>query len=219
MGSLTHDIPKPMLPVHGRPILEHILDGLAVAGIEQFLIVVGIGHELIENHFRNWRFPTEFRLQQPVNGTGSAALLAHDFAQNEPFLLTYGDILCDSVEYTRCAAILGENPSTACVLAVKRVDDPWQGAAVYETSGRIDRIIEKPPKGSSTTPWNSAGFYAFRPVIFNYLEHITPSARNEYELTSALDDMLSDGLELRVSEVRGSWHDVGRPEDLDAVNK
>ncbi len=219
MGTLTHDIPKPMLPVHGRPMLEHILDGLAAAGIERYLIVVGVGHELIENHFRNWRLPVEFRLQQPVNGTGSAALLAQDFSRTEPFLLTYGDILCDPAEYTRCAAVLSGNPSAVCVLAVKKVEDPWQGAAVYEEAGRIERIIEKPPKGSSTTHWNSAGFYAFRPVIFDYLSRITPSPRNEYELTSALDDMLRDGLELRISEVRGEWHDVGRPEDLEAVNR
>lgn len=219
MGSITQDVPKPMLPVHGRPMLENILEGLAAAGLTRLLIVVGVQHELIEDHFRNWRLPVEFRLQQPVNGTGSAALLAKDFAGNEPFLLTYGDILCDPSEYTRCASVLQENPSTDAVIAVKAVDDPYQGAAVYEDEGKITRIIEKPPKGTSSTHWNSAGFYAFRPLVFDYLARLQPSVRNEYELTSAIDAMLRDKLELRISAIEGEWRDIGRPEDLAAVNE
>ena len=219
MGEITAETPKPMLPIHGRPMLEHILDRLADAGIRQFFLVVGYRHELIEQHFRNWRLPIEFRLQNPVNGTGSAALLAQEFAANEPFLLTYGDILCESAEYTRCSAILRQNAATAATVAVKAVDDPWQGAAVYEQDGRISRIVEKPPEGSSTTHWNSAGFYAFRPVIFDYLARLRPSLRSEYELTSAVDAMLSDGLDVRISPIEGQWRDVGRPEDLAAVNQ
>ncbi len=218
MGQMTHEIPKPMLPVRGRPMLEHILERLGVAGVRRFLVVVGYHHEIVENHFSKWPQPIEFCVQQPVNGTGSAALLAGKFAAGEPFLLTYGDIFCDASEYTRCGAVLIQNAATAAVLAVKAVDDPWQGAAVYEENGRVRRIIEKPPKGASTTHWNSAGFYAFRPLIFEYLTQLQPSPRNEYELTSALDMMLEDNLELRISPVQGTWHDVGRPEDLAAVN-
>ena len=218
MGNITHDVPKPMLPIRGRPMLEHILDALASAGLSRFLLIVGVQHELIEDHFRNWRLPVEFRVQEPVNGTGSAALLAKDFAAAEPFLLTYGDILCDPAEYASCASVLEDHPSAAGVIAVKAVDDPWQGAAVYEDVGRVRRIIEKPPKGSSSTQWNSAGFYAFRTAVFDYLARLEPSIRNEYELTSALDAMLRANLELRVSAVQGKWRDVGRPEDLEAVN-
>ena len=216
MGGLTEAIPKPMLLVEGRPMLEHILERLTTAGIRRFLIVVGYHHEAIQSHFQSSSFDIEFRLQQPVNGTGSAALLARDFTGAAPFLLTFGDILCRPEEYTRAIQTLSDD--TQAVLAVKAVDDPWQGAAVYENSLRITRIIEKPPKGTSTTPWNSAGFYCFRASIFNYLAKLKPSIRNEYELTSAIDSMLADGLTLKISPIEGEWRDVGRPEDLDAVN-
>ncbi len=219
MGSMTHDIPKPMLPIHGRPMIDHILERLQKAGIERFLIVIGYHGETIQEHFgKENSVSVEFVRQNPVNGTGSGALLAQDFARRQPFLLTYGDILCDPSEYLRATSILSGDPSTAAVIAVKAVDDPWQGAAVYEESGRITQIIEKPPKGTSTTRWNSAGFYVFRPVIFEYLARLGPSPRGEYELTSALDSMLLDGLDLRVSPIEGEWRDVGRPEDLAAMN-
>jgi NDP-sugar pyrophosphorylase family protein len=218
MGSITRETPKPLLPIHGRPMLEHILERLAAVGIERFFIVVGFHHELIEQHFHNSRLSIEFRLQDPVNGTGSAARLAKDFTNAQSFLLTYADILCDPAEYTRCSDVLEQNVQAAAVLAVKAVDDPWQGAAVYEQDGRIRKIVEKPPKGASKTRWNSAGFYGFRPVLFEYLDRLQPSVRNEYELTSALDMMLEDRLELRISPIAGNWRDVGRPEDLAEIN-
>ena len=131
MGEMTAEVPKPMLMVRGKPMLEHILDGLASAGAREFLLVTGYRREMIEDHFRNWRLPVQFRLQDPVNGTGSAARLAHDFACDAPFLLTFGDILCDAGEYTGCARVLEDNAQTVAVLGVKEVDDPWRGAAVY----------------------------------------------------------------------------------------
>jgi dTDP-glucose pyrophosphorylase len=218
MGEMTDEIPKPMLPVRGRPMLAHILDGLATAGVRRFFIVAGHRHETIEQHFSKWPLPIEFCVQHPVDGTGSAARLAQHFAVKDPFLLTYGDILCDPAEYQRCGRVLDQDPAIAAVVAVKAVDDPWQGAAVYENEGRIQRIVEKPAKGVSTTRWNSAGFYAFRPVVFDYLARLQPSPRKEYELTSAVEMMLEDGLDLRISPVQGSWRDVGRPDDLAAAN-
>ncbi len=218
MGSFTEEIPKPMLPVAGKPLLEHILDRLSAAGISEFCIVVGYRHEAIEAHFKQSAHSIQFVVQEPVNGTGAAALLAKSFTAEEPFLLTYGDILCDPSEYTKAAAVFETHAVTSAVLAVKEVDDPWQGAAVYEIAGRISRIVEKPPKGTSVTRWNSAGFYLFRPVIFRYLERVEPSPRGELELTSALDLMLKDRLDLRISAIAGDWRDVGRPEDLAAVN-
>ncbi len=221
MGNMTEEIPKPMLPIQGRPMLEHILERLHKSGISRFLIVIGYHGETIRRHFEKTKpsgFEIEFSWQNPVNGTGSGALLAREFARQEPFLLSFGDILCDPAEYVRSNRILSDDPGTAGTVAVKAVGDPWQGAAVYEEQGRITRIVEKPPRGSSTTRWNSAGFYSFRPVIFDYLSRLRPSSRGEYELTSGLDSMLADGLDLHISPIEGPWRDVGRPEDLMAAN-
>lgn len=219
MGRATDEIPKPMLPVRGRPMLQHIVERLQRAGIQRFLFVVGYRHEVIEQHFRNLGPDIGFVLQDPVNGTGSAALLARGFVAGEPFLLTFGDILCEADEYDRCGSILDSSPAAVAVIGVKKVDDPWQGAAVYEEEGLVRKIIEKPVKGTSTTHWNSAGVYAFRPVLFQLLQGLKPSPRNEYELTSAIEQMIESDLEVRISPIEGRWRDVGRPEDLAAENE
>ena len=218
MGQMTAETPKPMLAVQGRPMLEHVLNRLAAAGAREFLIVVGYRREVIEEHFRHWRLPVEFRLQEPVDGTGSAARLAREFTGDAPFLLTFGDILCDPPAYVACAAALERNPQSVAVLGVKDAGDPWRGAAVYAEGDRVTRIIEKPPKGTSSTCLSSAGLYALRPMAFPYLDRLKPSVRGEYELTSIFESMLSDGLDLRMALLEGVWRDIGRPEDLSAAN-
>ena len=218
MGDITADVPKPMLRVHGRPLLEHVLDRLAAAGVREFVIVVGYRRELIEEYFQRWRLPVYFQEQKVVDGTGSAALLARDFVAQAPFLLTFGDILCEPEAYIKCGRVLDEHPETVAVLGVKSVDDPWRGAAVYVDQDRITKVIEKPPRGTSTTRWNSAGLFGLRPAVFEYLDRVKPSARGEYELTSAFELMLADGRELRICEMQGNWRDVGTPDDLRAAN-
>lgn len=214
MKSLTADRPKPMLEVAGKPLLEHILDRLAEAGFNQFLIVTGYRADMIENYFAGYRLPIAFERQQVANGTGAAALLAKDWAGDDPFLLTFGDIVMESADYRAMAQIVETDPECQGVMAVKWVDDPAAGAAVYEQNGRIERVIEKPPVGTSTTHWNSAGGYAFRQSVFTELERIPLSPRGEYEVTSAIDQMLAAGLNLRIHPLKGDWRDVGRPEDL-----
>src|SRR5687767_3334225 len=96
MRELTTDVPKPMLKVHGKPILEHIIDGLAGTGIQEFFIVTGYKAETIEKYFGdgNGRGLKIFYGRQVVqDGTGKAPEVAKSFVGSDDFVLTYGDIL------------------------------------------------------------------------------------------------------------------------------
>jgi len=219
MQSLTEQIPKPMLPVRGKPILEHLLDRLREAGITSALIVTGYRAEAIETHFRGYPLSLEFRRQTVVDGTGSAALLGEQFVGDEPFLLTFGDVLAEAAAYRGMLAALTDYPEAEMAIGVKWVEDPWQGAAVYAADGWVSRIIEKPPQGSSTTHWNSAGLFAFRRSVFDELRRVPISPRGEYELTTAEVQILARGGRVRLYEVQGTWRDIGRPEDLDAASR
>lgn len=212
MGSLTADTPKPMLPLAGKPMLEHILDRLRGAGIRRVLVVIGYRGDLIRAHFADYPLAMEYREQEVANGTGSAALLAREFVGEDAFVLTFGDILCSTADYRGLMAKL--DTAAAGVLGVKYVDDPAPGAAVYEENDRVVRIVEKPPVGTSTTHWNSAGLYAFRPVVFEELAKIPLSPRGEYELTTAVEQLIRGDEVVRMYPIAQDWMDVGRPEDL-----
>jgi dTDP-glucose pyrophosphorylase len=214
MGELTEDLPKPMLRLAGKPMIEHILGRLRGAGTTEVLMVTGYRAETIEEHLHGYPFAIHFMRQQTINGTGTASLLGKDFAGTDPVLLTFGDIICESADYAGISTQLQTSPATAAVLGVKYVDDPWQGAAVYERDGIVSQIVEKPPRGTSSTHWNSAGLYAFRPLIFDFLTDLKPSPRGEYELTSAITALIDSGKHVRSYPIAGEWRDVGRPEDL-----
>ena len=87
---------------------------------------------------------------------------------------------------------------------MKYVEDPFQGAAVYVEDGYIREIIEKPARGTSTTNWNSAGIYCFRASVFDGDRPGAAFARGEYEITSAIEQMIVGGKKLRAVEIQGS---------------
>lgn len=217
MGELTSELPKPMLPIAGKPLLEHILARMREAGITRALLVTGYKAEVIEAHFERYPMEIECRRQDPPNGTGSAALLGESFTGDRDFLLTYGDILTPASNYAGIAGAFMADPEAAMALGVNHVDDPYQGAAVYAANGAVTRIVEKPPRGTSTTNWNNAGLYAFRPSIYGELHRLQPSPRGEYELTDAIESLLDKRQRLIAYELQGEWRDVGRPEDLSVV--
>lgn len=215
MGHLTDQIPKPMIRVSGKPLLEHILDRLRDAGVQSVAIVTGYRGDLIQEYFAHYPLPITWLHQEQLNGTATAVRLAKDFVANDPFLLTFGDIWCDVADYLGLIAALADD--TAAVLGVRKVDDPWQGAAVYVRDGAVVEIIEKPAQGTSTTNWNSAGLYAFRAEIFDALERVEKSPRGEYEITSAIELTIQVARKVKVYAIEGIWRDVGRPEDLAAI--
>lgn len=219
MGALTEELPKPMLPLRGKPMIEHILDRLRGAGFQDALIVTGFRAEAIEEHLAGYPMRLKFRRQTTLDGTGSAAMLARGFCGQDSFLLTFGDILTEVDDYRAMSDALERDEDAQAVLAAKWVDDPWQGAAIYEHSGVVERIVEKPPRGASSTHWNSAGTYVFRASLFAELERIPKSTRGEYELTTAIDQLLAGGRRVLLHGLAGNWRDVGRPEDLGAAQE
>src|SRR5688500_7938961 len=102
MRDLTQEIPKPMLKVQGKPILQHILEGLMSTGIRKFCIVTGFRAEVVEGFFGDGsKLGCEISYVRQVvqDGTGKAPELAKDWVGNDAFLLTYGDILVKAETY------------------------------------------------------------------------------------------------------------------------
>jgi dTDP-glucose pyrophosphorylase len=217
MGSLTAATPKPLLAVAGRALIEHVLSGLALAGVQRAIVVTGYRGEQIEAALGDGRrlgLDIAYRRQAHPDGTARAVLLAEPLVGSAPFVLSWGDILVPPSFYSELVANFAARPCDA-LLAVNEVEDPWQGAAVYlDPSGRVTRLEEKPPRGSSTTHWNNAGVMLLRSAIFDYARRIAPSPRGEYELPQAVAAMVGDGRLVRGLAVRGYWSDVGTPADL-----
>jgi NDP-sugar pyrophosphorylase family protein len=217
MKELTDELPKPMLPIAGRPLLEHILEALVAAGIVRYVIVTGYHAERIESHFGDGSrlgCAIRYRRQEVRDGTARALLLGREDVGARPFLLGWGDILTARSNYP---ALLETFRSTGCdlLLGVNWVEDPHRGAAVYVSDdGRIERIVEKPPPGTAGTHWNNAGIAVARPVLFDEVARVGPSPRGEYEIPDAVTRMIDTGRHVHAFPLQGEWLDVGTPQDL-----
>jgi dTDP-glucose pyrophosphorylase len=182
-------------------------------------VVTGYRAEMVEAAVGRRRGPlhVEFRRQPQLEGTAPALALARDLLGGEPFLFAWGDILVDPENY---AEVVRGAAGADGALAVNEVDDPWAGAAVdVDVEGFVARIVEKPPRGTSTTRFNNAGIGVLPPAIWHHVDELEPSSRGEYELPRAVAALVAAGARLRAVPVRGPWWDIGTPDDLAAARR
>jgi dTDP-glucose pyrophosphorylase len=243
MKELTNELPKPMLKVHGKPILEHILAGLAFAGIRDVFIVTGFRADVIENHFgdgTNLGMRLAYGRQIVQDGTGKAPELAKEFIGDSPFLMTYGDILVmpgnpangeDSLGKTYQQMLERYHSSKfSGVITVFRGEDVTKGGLnFFDQDFCLKRLVEKPSLQqveqlrrdgwlkSNEPAWYNAGIYIFQPSLFEFTARLQKSPRGEYELTDAIIAMLAAGHKLAGLEIKDRWVDVRDPEVLAAL--
>jgi dTDP-glucose pyrophosphorylase len=219
MRELTNDLPKPMIPVRGQPILRHIVDGLKAAGVTHFQIIVGYRADVVRDYFGDGSplgIAVEYAEQIVQDGTGRVVELARDFAGADPFILSYGDILIDPANYHRLVAL---KDAEAFVSVKHNPGEIAKGGAVFVNERfEMTDLREKPQPGEPTSPWYNAGVYTFRPSIFEFTAKLEKSPRGEYELTDAIRGLALSGNKVQVLELSGDWADVRDPEVLAQLN-
>jgi dTDP-glucose pyrophosphorylase len=241
MRELTNELPKPMLRVQGKPILEHIVAGIVAAGVHDLFIVAGWRAEVVENHFGNgkkWNARIAFGRQAVQDGTGKAPELAKDFIGDSPFLLTYGDILVEPKSplsslsvtmketYQQMIHRFNEDSFSGVITVTRGGDATKGGLNFFDNQFCLKRLVEKPSHEqleqlrrdgwlkSGAPAWYNAGIYIFRPSLFGFTARLQKSPRGEYELTDAVSAMVAAGQKLAGLEIPGRWVDVRDPETL-----
>jgi len=220
MRELTVELPKPMIEVRGKPVLQHIVEGLRDAGIREFFIIVGYRADAVQNFFGDgsrYKIAIQYATQVVQDGTGRVVDIARNFAENSAFILSYGDILVDPQNYK---SIVDLPDDIEAIITVTRGEDVSKGGAAFlnERMELID-LREKSPQGEPTSPWYNAGIYAFRSSIFEFTAKLKPSPRGEYELTDAIRELAQSGKKVKALELTGEWADVRDPEILARLNR
>jgi len=212
----TFTVPKVLLNVAGRPILGHILDKILGEGITSATVVVGHMSDKIREFIAS-TYPSlkvDFVQQDDPMGLGHAIYLSRQYLKNEPILIILGDTIFD----VDLKPILRGSESA---IGVKRVEDPRRFGVAETDNGHITRLVEKPEKPTSNLAL--VGLYYLRngQTLAGCLEEMVSAdirTRGEYQLTDALQMMLSRGERMRTFEVEG-WYDCGKPETLLATNR
>jgi dTDP-glucose pyrophosphorylase len=229
MRELTAELPKPMIHVRGKPVLQHIVEGLRDAGVGELLLIVGYRADAVREFFGDgsrYNVAIQYRTQTVQDGTGRVVELARDFVRDRPFILAYGDILVDPANYKRVVDLPDD---VEALLTVTRGEDVSKGGAVFLNDQMELVDIREKAQPSETARWSglsehavpfyNAGLYAFRPSIFDFTAKLKPSPRSEYELTDAIRDLAQSGKKMKAIELTGEWADVRDPEVLARLNQ
>ena len=229
MRELTNDLPKPMLRVQGKPILEHIIEGLKTAGVREFFIITGYRAEVVEEYFgdgSNLAVKISYGRQIVQDGTGKAPELAKDFVGSSPFILTYGDILVKPETYQQMVKRFSESDFSGLVTVTGSEDVTKGGLFFFDEEFCLNHLVEKPSAAqleklrregwlkTGVTAWYNAGIYIFQPGLFDFTAKLQKSPRGEYELTDALLALLAARQKIAGMQIAGRWVDVRDPEVL-----
>ena len=212
MRPLTAAQPKPMLPVAGKPLLEHTLDRAVEAGADRLVVVVGYESDRVRDHFGSTHggVDLEYAVQTEQRGTADAVSAAAPLLADEPFVVLNGDALYDQASLD---TLYSNGPGVGSY----RVDNPsaygvLQPAADDDT--RVTGVVEKPANPDSNLI--NTGAYVF-PAAAHDLLNVETSERGELELTDVLEAVCNQFSVTAVPFDR--WLDVGRPWELLAANE
>jgi UDP-N-acetylglucosamine diphosphorylase / glucose-1-phosphate thymidylyltransferase / UDP-N-acetylgalactosamine diphosphorylase / glucosamine-1-phosphate N-acetyltransferase / galactosamine-1-phosphate N-acetyltransferase len=229
MRELTNELPKPMLKVWDKPILEHILSGLMTAGIRDFFMVTGYRAEAVEDYFgdgRRWGVKISYGRQVVQDGTGKAPEVAKAWVGTDDFLLTYGDILVKPDTYQNMVRRFAEAAFAGLVTVTRGADVAKGAIVIFDRDFCLKKLVEKPSlqdlealrQAGDLRPgdpyWYNAGIYVFKPLVYEYTARLRLSPRGEYELTDAISAMQAANLRLAGLEIAGRWVDVRDPDVL-----
>ena len=208
MWPLTENLPKPLLPLCGKSIIEHQIVALENVGVKKINILIGHRMKEISDLLGNggkYKVKINYIVQSEQKGTGHAVSLAEKHIENSFFCLN-GDTLIDEENLKSLA-----EKDNEMAMMVTNVDDGSNFGAVKSNDGVLTEIIEKGFSGKSSI---NAGIYLFNKKIFKSLKSIKKSIRGEIELTDAL--ILN---QIHIIEYIGFWKDIGSPWDLLTANE
>jgi len=213
---LTKRVPKPLIRVAGRPIMDYVMDSVKGLAVEELIVITGHLREVVERYVvEHYAVPARFVEQRTLDGTAGAVNLARPYVSG-PVLIIFVDTLFDAdLSLIRTTDADG-------ILWAKEVEDYRRfGVIVTDPSGYMTRIVEKPKEPISRLA--NIGLYYVRDweTLFDGIAAVLQRPAHpggEFYLTDAFQYMVDRGRRLRVEEATG-WYDCGKVETLLETNR
>ncbi len=218
LRPITHTSAKQLVPVANKPILFYGLESLRQSGITDIGIIVGETEEEIREAVGDgsaWGVKVTYIRQEAPLGLAHAVLTAADFLADTPFVMYLGDNLIKE----GIAGFVEEfrRKDVDALILLAHVEEPQRFGVAELDGSRIVRLVEKPKDPPSDLAL--VGAYMFRPSIIAASGAISPSWRNELEITDAIQHLIDHDHHVEAHIIEGWWKDTGRLEDLLEANR
>jgi glucose-1-phosphate thymidylyltransferase len=218
LRPLTYTSAKQLVPVANKPVLFYGVEAIVAAGIQEIGVVVGDTREEIEAALGDGsRFGARITYipQDAPRGLAHAVLISEGFLKGEPFVMYLGDnVIADGI-----TALVDDYRKLGCnsQILLAKVSNPSQFGVAELENGRVVRLTEKPKHPKSDLAL--VGVYMFDDSIFEAVKAIRPSARQELEITDAIQWLVDHGKSVHPHLVSGWWKDTGKIEDMLEANR
>lgn len=213
LRPLTYETPKPLLPIKGIPIIEHIIKNFKKFGINDITISIGYKHNLIQNYFKEGSqlgVKISYCIENEPLGTGGAIkLAAKNF--NEPFFLAWGDNLMD-VNCQEMYEMYKKENSQVLMVLTPRVDVEHFGVAKLD-GNKIINFIEKPKREEAPSNLINAGAFIINPKCLEILPYGKSSIEKDcFEKLAPLGEICA-------YSHKGQWFPTDTLEKYNLANK
>jgi mannose-1-phosphate guanylyltransferase/phosphomannomutase len=211
LRPLTSNQPKPMVPIVGKPCMEHALDLLRKHGLTEVVVTLAFMPQAIRTYFGDGEslgLEMDYSVEEQPLGTAGSVGLAKE-RLTDTFLVISGDALCD-VDLT--ALIETHRAKGAAVtIGLKSVDNPLEfGIVVTDDDGRVERFLEKPSWGQVFSDTINTGIYVLEPEVLRHIPDDRP-----YDFSKELfPHLLEMGRPIYGHVLDGYWQDVGTLEQF-----
>jgi glucose-1-phosphate thymidylyltransferase len=213
---LTKVTNKHLLPVGNKPMIYYPIEKLTGAGIEEILIVTGTEHmgDVVNLLGSGKEFGCRFtyKVQDEAGGIAQALGLARNFVGNDSMTVILGDNIFES-DLNRATK---NYEKSGAQIMIKEVDDPQRFGVAELDGDKIIGIEEKPDRPKSS--YAVTGIYFYPPDVFDVIENLEPSDRDELEITDVNNYYIRSG-RMAYSILRGWWTDAGTPDSYKRANE
>ena len=215
LRPLTSNQPKPMVPIVGKPCMEHILDLLRRHGMNEVVVTLAFMPQAIRTYFGDGtalEMDVDYSVEEQPLGTAGSVRLARE-RLDDTFLVISGDALCD-VDLTALVAAHREK-GAAVTIGLKSVDNPLEfGIVVIDEDGRVERFLEKPSWGQVFSDTINTGIYVLEQEVLRHIPGDRP-----YDFSKELFPLLLEmGRPIYGHVFDGYWQDIGNLEQFRQAN-
>lgn len=222
LKPFTDAIPKELLPVGDKPIIERVVDSFKEAGVHDIVVVTGEGKHAILDYLGSGErlgVNMSYVYQDSKEGLGHAVLSSEHLLGGETFAVVNGDNYFYPLSFLSRLVKCHRDNDAAATIGVHEAEDVTRHGVIKSDGEVITEIVEKPSSEEAPSDLATLGAYVFDPVILDAIRETPCGIDNEIQLTDAIDTLIERGEKVIAEKCSGGHIDVGTPRDLKRANK